>query len=110
MTNSVHIGHLVKEKFEESGITITQLAHRINRTRTTVYDIFERKSIDIDLLLQLSEALQYDFVYKVYVPLTHREEKRYFVGVEVSEHELKDMNLEGKIVLGLENIPKAEIE
>ena len=106
MTNNIHIGHLVKQKLEESDLTITQLAHRINRTRTTVYDIFERKSIDIDLLIQLSDALDFDFLYHIYVPLTHHEEKRFFVGIEVSESELKRMDLSGKVVLGLENFSK----
>lgn len=45
----------------EQEFTVSEFAAAINRTRATVYDIFERKSIDVDLLLSISEVLEFDF-------------------------------------------------
>ena len=63
----IHIGSIIKKVFDAKQITITEFANRINRERTTVYDIFQRKSIDTDLLLKISEVLDYDFLREVYL-------------------------------------------
>ena len=42
---NVHIGSIIRTKLEESQLSIAEFAERINRTRPTVYDIFNRKSI-----------------------------------------------------------------
>ena len=96
----IHIGSIIRQKLMESPLSIAEFASRINRTRTTVYDIFERKSIDVDLLLRISEVLDYNFLEEVYLlehskeaPVleSHLEECRYIVGVEVDEDELKNL-------------------
>ena len=55
--SNIHIGKIIKEKWIEKSMTITEFAHGIGRERTTVYDIFRRKSIDIELLIKISENL-----------------------------------------------------
>ncbi|MFA5660844.1 MAG: hypothetical protein WC923_00890, partial [Bacteroidales bacterium] len=55
-------------KVKESHLSVSQFASLISRSRTTIYDIFNRKSIDIDLLLTISEVLDYDFLTEIYVP------------------------------------------
>lgn len=52
----LHIGKLIKLKLSESNLSIADFAEAIHKTRTTVYDIFNRKSIDIDLLVTISEV------------------------------------------------------
>lgn len=92
---NIHIGAIIRQKLEESPLSIAEFASRINRTRTTVYDIFHRKSIDIDLLLSISEVLEYNFIEEVYVgksnftlptPPTHQ----YTIDIEVDKQELRD--------------------
>ena len=61
MKKNIHIGKLIKRRMLEQGFTVSDFASAINRTRATVYDIFERKSIDVDLLLSISEVLEFDF-------------------------------------------------
>lgn len=93
---NVHIGTIIRSKLEESNLTIAEFAERINRTRPTVYDIFNRKSIDIDLLIKISEVLEYNFLQEVYMEDAQKKEannessSRYIVGVEVSEKDLKN--------------------
>ena len=62
----IHIGTIIQEKLTEKSMTITGLADKINRERTTVHDIFKRKSIDTELLIEISKALDYDFIRNVY--------------------------------------------
>jgi len=58
---AIYIGKIIKEVFEDSGLSVSELARRIQTTRQNVYGIFERRSIDTALLLRLGEALNYDF-------------------------------------------------
>lgn len=92
---NIHIGAIIRQKLEESPLSIAEFASRINRTRTTVYDIFNRKSIDIDLLLSISEVLQYNFIEEIYLDRVHFSLSdppihQYVIDIEVDEQELRD--------------------
>lgn len=58
---SFHIGKRIKAVFDENGMTVVELARRLHRERSTVYSIFERRNIDVELLVAVSEALQHNF-------------------------------------------------
>ena len=62
----IHIGTIILEKLTEKSMTKTEFANRIDRERTTVRDILKRKSIDTELLIKISKALDYDFIHNVY--------------------------------------------
>ncbi len=68
----VFIGSVIEQKVKERQLSIPEFASRINRSRTTVYDIFQRKSIDVDLLLSISEVLDYDFITEVYLRIPQK--------------------------------------
>lgn len=97
---NIHIGNIIRQKVEESTLSIAEFAILINRTRPTVYDIFNRKSIDIDLLISISEVLDYNFLQEVYLkneeaehsasPL-HEEAPHYIIDIEVNENELQKL-------------------
>ena len=57
----IHIGQRIKEVFDTKGITVTEFARRINKSRENIYSIFSRKTIDTGLLLTISKVLDYDF-------------------------------------------------
>ena len=57
----MHIGQLIKQKMEEEGKTVSWLARELSYCRTNVYKIYDKKSIDTDLLLRISNLLHYDF-------------------------------------------------
>lgn len=57
----MHIGHLIKEVFDEKGISVTEFACRINCARPNVYSIFERYDIGVEQLIDISEALEHNF-------------------------------------------------
>ena len=61
----VHIGQKIEEMVHALNMPITEFASKINKSRTVVYDIFTRQTIDTGLLYNISEALQYNF-FKLY--------------------------------------------
>ena len=58
----IHIGHMIKEVFDEKGISVTEFARRINCARPNVYSIFERYDIGVEQLIDISEALDHNFL------------------------------------------------
>jgi transcriptional regulator with XRE-family HTH domain len=61
----LHIGELIEERLKEVGMTKSEFARRINRARQNINDILQRKSIDTDLLYDISIALSYNF-FEIY--------------------------------------------
>jgi hypothetical protein len=55
----IHIGKIIKEKVKENSMTVTEFTTKIHHERTTTYEIFKNKSIDIELLIKISEVLHY---------------------------------------------------
>lgn len=55
------IGAQIREIVEQRGMTVTEFAKRINKSRENAYSIFSRKTIDTGLLKLISEVLEYDF-------------------------------------------------
>lgn len=62
----MHIGHEIQKELKRQGRSATWLADKIPCFRTNVYNIFMRKSIDTDLLLRISEILDFNF-FTLYV-------------------------------------------
>ena len=57
-----HIGQLVKKVFDDSGMTVSELARRLHCERTNVYTIFRRRSLDVEQLAKLSKILNHNFL------------------------------------------------
>ena len=57
----IHIGSIIKEKFDEQGLSVSWFAKQLYCDRTNVYSIFKRESIDTALLIKISLILKYDF-------------------------------------------------
>lgn len=57
----IHIGQLIREELIRQERTPAWLARKINCERTNIYDIFERSSINTDLLVRISKVLNFDF-------------------------------------------------
>lgn len=56
-----NIGAKVRRVMLDRNMNIAQLAEKVNRSRTNMYHIFSRTSIDSSLLADLSIALNYNF-------------------------------------------------
>ena len=53
----MHIGNKIKEEVSKKGISITDFAKLIKKSRPYTYSIFEKENIDTELLIQISNAL-----------------------------------------------------
>lgn len=58
---TIHIGKLILEKLKEKGLSKSEFARRINKSRQNVQDIFNRQSLDTHLLYEIGEVLDFDF-------------------------------------------------
>ena len=61
MTKEPHIGHLIKLELHNQGRTITWLAKQLDCSRQNAYKILNRNWIYTDMLLKISNILDYDF-------------------------------------------------
>ncbi len=87
MAKDVHIGRKIQEKLKETRYKKTEFADMINISRTVVYDIFKRKTIDTGLLKKISEVLNHDFFnYYEQNPSSTAKESRGEYGY-VTKHE-----------------------
>lgn len=84
----IHIGSLIKEKMEERGLSVSDFAHALHYERTNIYKIFKRGSIDVDLLLRISEVLAYDFLREVYLA---DEPRRYSITIEADKEDIEEI-------------------
>jgi len=82
----IHIGKTIEEVFNKKGMTVSELARRINKSRENIYSIFKRKTIDTGLLVNLSNVLEHDF-FQYYTPLKTEVEK-----LKTENELLKELN------------------
>ena len=65
MASKINIGQLIKEEIDRQGQNKSNLALESHIERRQIYRIFKRKSIDTDVLFNLSVQLKCDF-FKLY--------------------------------------------
>lgn len=57
----MHIGRRIQQELADQGRSVTWFAAQLCYTRTHVYKIFTRQSIDTQLLWRVSQVLGHDF-------------------------------------------------
>ena len=86
----LHIGEKIKKVLEFKGITVTEFAKRINKSRENIYSIFTRKTIDTGLLQSISKVLDYDFF--MHLSSTHYALREELQVLKEENRLLKDYN------------------
>ncbi|MDE7166730.1 MAG: XRE family transcriptional regulator [Bacteroidaceae bacterium] len=58
-----HVGKMIKAELDKhpKAHTVTWFANELHCKRTNVYDIFNRQTVDTELLLRISRILGHDF-------------------------------------------------
>ena len=59
--NSLHIGHLIQEQLRKDQRSVGWLSRQIPCSRNHVYKIFNKPSLDSDLILRTSNAMNFNF-------------------------------------------------
>ncbi len=57
----IHRGEIVERVVRNSGIPLTRIAARMNRSRRWIYNAFETSDLSLDLILEFGKILHYDF-------------------------------------------------
>jgi transcriptional regulator with XRE-family HTH domain len=99
---NIHIGNIIKQKLVESSMSVKNFADKINCDRTTVYDIFKRKSIDVERLIKISQALEFDFINEIYLKqpakIPSGNTGKIFIAMEIDRNILHELNLPDSFV------------
>ena len=56
-----HRGEIIKEAIYKSGVSITELAKRMGKSRRWMYLMFENNSVSLDIVLKIGRIIYYDF-------------------------------------------------
>ena len=57
----MHKGQVIEKAVRETGISITQLAKKVNKSRQWVYNVFNSQQVPLDVVLEIGKAIHYDF-------------------------------------------------
>ena len=63
-----HFGKELQKVVRSSDMTVEDIALRAGTTRRNIYKIYEKPSVDIELAVRLSQALQHDFLVNYLLP------------------------------------------
>lgn len=61
MADMIHIGSLIEQELRRQDQSVTWLAGELHCDRTNVYKVFKKKSIDTQLLENISVILRHNF-------------------------------------------------
>ncbi|MBR5911236.1 MAG: hypothetical protein IKZ55_04570 [Bacteroidales bacterium] len=59
--SNIHIGHLIQAQLKADKRSVGWLSREIGCSRNHVYKIFNRPSLDADLILKISFAMNFNF-------------------------------------------------
>jgi len=99
------IGQIIKERLEAQKMEVTEFAKRINRERSNIYNIFQRDSIDTNLLKIIGQVLEYDFFQHLIEPETIEKLKvieitrksKVLLEIDLSEDEIMKIGFEDRV-------------
>ena len=57
----IHIGNIIHEQLRKDRRSVGWLAREIPCTRNHLYKVFRRSSLDTDLLLRISQVMNFNF-------------------------------------------------
>ncbi len=94
----IALGPLIKEKFDarrayDRNFTVAYFAQQLNVHRATIYQLFRQQSIDVYMLIRISEVLHYDFVGEVCGRSLVDTDPEIFVGVKLPSEQVRSMDL-----------------
>lgn len=61
MSDIIHRGQILKKAVKNSGIKITELSKKLNISRKTVYNIFEKEMVSLHYFKTIGLIINFDF-------------------------------------------------
>jgi chaperonin GroEL (HSP60 family) len=105
------LGQIIKRVAEQNNLNARTLGEKINKTKQGTASIFKRDVIDSDLLLNLSNVLNYDFLAHLYKrqPLKRfkqKENAEWQGKIDIANEQINQLkeliSLKDKTIKGLE--------
>ena len=88
LQSNIHIGHLIQAQLKDDQRSVGWLAKQIPCTRNHVYKIFNKRSLDADLILKISIAMSFNFFQyysaEVNAAMKARMGEEYLISSELS--------------------------
>lgn len=56
-----HRGEIIEQAIRKSGISISKIAKKLNRSRQWVYVMFENPNVSFETILEIEKIIHYDF-------------------------------------------------
>lgn len=58
----IHVGKMIHDELKRQGRTVNWFAGQIYCEKSNIYKLFNRKSIDLEQLMKISEVLGHNFL------------------------------------------------
>lgn len=71
-------GEIVKKAIRKQGFKVNKIAELLGRSRRSMYDVFNKPDVSLDLIIELEKIIHYDFSAEI------KELKKYRNANEVS--------------------------
>lgn len=81
----IHIGKVIEKILRDQGRTVAWFARSLYCDRTNVYKIFQRESVDSEMLYRISKILSHDF-FKYYSQELEVESEKDLVNFKEEEN------------------------
>ena len=78
---NVHIGSIIERLLRERQVRVTSFARELGFDRKRVYAIFDSKSIDTDLLVQISKILNHNLLLEYF----NKEKSMFLIEMDSSK-------------------------
>lgn len=72
----MHIGNQIKMKMKEKKKSVVWLANELGYSHINIYKIFDKRSIDSNILLRISTILDFDF-FSLYTEELEQKKQHY---------------------------------
>jgi len=87
--DGINMGQVIQKILKERQISISDFAKAIHCSRTNVYSIFKRRSIDIERLEQIAKVLDIDI--SDLIMKKKRESNKSIIVMELNNEDLKQL-------------------
>lgn len=98
---SFHLGKKVEEIAKSKGYSQTALGKKVNMSKPGIASMYKRSGIDTDLLIKLTEVLDYDFFKHVYENesmIKHKEEELVPLKSKIEQLDSENMLLKNLVL------------
>jgi transcriptional regulator with XRE-family HTH domain len=93
--NNIHIGSIIREKLKERGMRVIDFANALHFSRSSAYSLFERRNIDLELLVSISKIIDCDLLALYWDNV--KPERNYIAIIETNQLKINELSSDKRI-------------